>query len=153
MYKNNTSATAWFYRFGLRIEEFKCKPNLGTPLASMDLGSTVVRPMYLQSTLNTYSVTDCSTNLMTFSSLAAAGATNTNYSLTINAGVVSGVKTFNVIYVNKLGITTTVPISFTVTWMPVNGPNYYPTNSTGNYIEIRDAFAVTCILNKITACK
>ena len=152
IHKSNSSTTAYFYRFGLRIEEFKCKPNLETPLASIDTGSSVVRPMYLQSTLNVYSVTDCSANLMTFSSLAAAGATDTNYSLTINAGVVPGVKTFNVIFTNKVGALTTVPISFTVIWKPVNGPNYYPSNSSSTYIENIDTFAVTCILSKITAC-
>jgi hypothetical protein len=119
----------------------------------MDTGSSVVRPMYLQSTLNNYLVTDnCSANLMTFSSLAAAGATDSNYSLTINAGVVPGVKTFSVIYVNKLGITTTVPISYTVIWRPVNGPNYYPSNANSLNIENVDAFAVTCTISKITAC-
>jgi hypothetical protein len=152
MHKVSTSATSYFYRFGLRIEEFKCKPNLETPLAGMDTGSSVVRPMYLQSTLTTYQVTDCSANLMTFSSLSAAGATNSNYSLTINAGVVPGVKTFNVIYNNKLGVATTVPISFTVIWRPVNGPNYYPVNSSTTNIENIDTVAVTCMLSKITAC-
>jgi hypothetical protein len=153
MYKSNSSTTAYFYRFGLRIEEFKCKPNLATPLANMDTGTTATRVMYLQNTLSTYLTTDCPSNLMTFSSLAAAGATDSNYSLTLSAGVVTGVKTFNVIYTNKLGVVTTVPISYTVIWRPVNGANYYPSNASSLYIENVDTSAVTCILNKITACR
>jgi hypothetical protein len=39
VYKSADSNTANFYRFGLRIEEFLCKPNLETPLADMDTGS------------------------------------------------------------------------------------------------------------------
>jgi hypothetical protein len=88
---------------------------------------------------------------MTFTSLAAAGATYSNYTLTIAAGVVPGVKTFNVIYTNKLGVVTTVPISFTVIWRPVDGPNYYPVNSNGE-IETIDTYAVTCVLSNVVAC-
>jgi hypothetical protein len=89
---------------------------------------------------------------MTFTSLAAAGATNSSYTLSISAGVVPGLKTFNVIYTNKTGVVTTVPISYTVIWRPVNGPNYYPSNANSLNVENVDAFAVTCSISKITAC-
>jgi hypothetical protein len=89
---------------------------------------------------------------MTFTSLATAGVTDASYTLTINAGTTIGLKTFNVIYTNSLGVVTTVPISFTVLWRPVDGPNYYPSNSSSTHLENQDTDAVTCVLTKVTAC-
>ena len=60
--------------------------------------------------------------------------TEANYDLTIDAGNVPGAKTFNVIYLNSSGATTIVPITFTVLWRPVDGPNYYPYTSDSTYI-------------------
>jgi hypothetical protein len=113
---------------------------------------TATRVMYLQNSLSEYN-TDCASNLMTFTNLVLSGVANSNYSLTINAGTTIGLKTFNVVYKNSLGVVTTVPISFTVLWRPVNGPNYWPSNGSTAYIENVDTDAVTCVLTQVTACR
>ena len=152
IHKSANNANAYFFRIGIRIEKFLCQPNLETPLANMYTEETTTRVMYLQNSLSEYN-TDCAANLMTFTNLVPSGVANSNYSLTINAGITAGLKTFNVVYTNKIGVVTTVPISFTVIWRPVNGPNYYPSNGgTANIVNV-DTDAVTCVLTQVTACR
>jgi hypothetical protein len=63
---------------------------------------------------------------MTFSSMpvGVTDAPVTGYSLTIDATETPGLKTFNIIYINNLGVVTTIPISYTVIWKPVDGPSH-----------------------------
>ena len=47
IYKTSDINTASFYRFGLRIEEFLCQPNLETPLADMYTDVPITKVMYV----------------------------------------------------------------------------------------------------------
>ena len=89
---------------------------------------------------------------MSFANLESpASSSLVNYEVTLDH-VFPGIKTFDVIYINKLGATTTFPIQYTVIWRATNGPEYWPRQIDSTEVENVDAFIYTCVLTKITTC-
>jgi hypothetical protein len=133
----------------LRLKEIdNCKPDLRNPLPQSTTATGLTRDLRLDSALM-----GACTGLreMTFGTLPSGASIDSNKILTIS-GSPTGTFNFDVTYTTVSGVLRTTTISYTVVWAPVDGPNYYPVNSSTTNIENIDASAVTCILSKITAC-
>jgi hypothetical protein len=144
-----TQSSNYLRTLGLRLDEIdNCKPDLRTPLPQIVLDSVFTRDLRLNSAI----MGACTgPREMTFSTLPSGASINTSKILTISASAI-GTFTFNMIYTTISGVEKTTTISYTVIWVPVNGPNYYYSNAASHSIENVDTSAVTCTLNKITAC-
>jgi hypothetical protein len=91
---------------------------------------------------------DCASNIVTFGTLPPGVTDESNGNLNFNGGLMTAgtTYTYNVIYKDRFGVSTTGVVTFKAIWAPIDGPYYNPEVRTDYIVTNYDTNSVNCTL-------